>query len=228
MYPSIKETMRVQLSMEGSVNYHAFKCTGKGEGKPYEGTQSLNITITEGGPLPFAFDILSHAFQYGIKVFAKYPKEIPDFFKQSLPGGFSWERVSTYEDGGVLSATQETSLQGDCIICKVKVLGTNFPANGPVMQKKTCGWEPSTETVIPRDGGLLLRDTPALMLADGGHLSCFMETTYKSKKEVKLPELHFHHLRMEKLNISDDWKTVEQHESVVASYSQVPSKLGHN
>ena len=71
------------------------------------------------------------------------------------------------------------SLKGDCIICNIKVHGTNFPENGPVMQNKTDGWEPSTETVIPQDGGIVLRDLPALRLRDKGHLICHMETTYK-------------------------------------------------
>nr|AAS19276.1 nonfluorescent chromoprotein [Heteractis magnifica] len=223
MYSYIKETMRSKVYMEGNVNNHAFKCTAEGEGKPYKGSQNLTITVTEGGPLPFAFDILSHAFRYGNKVFTKYPDDIPDFFKQSLSGGFTWKRVSNYEDGGVLTVTQETSLKGDCIICNIKVHGTNFPADGPVMQKRTNGWEPSTETVIPRDGEIRMRDVPALKLLDNkGHLLCVMETTYKPNKKVNLPKLHFHHLRMEKDSISDDEKTIKQHEHVVASYFNVP------
>nr|AAM10626.2 green fluorescent protein [Heteractis crispa] len=215
----IKETMQSKVYMEGKVNDHNFKCTAEGKGEPYKGSQSLTITVTEGGPLPFAFDILSHAFRYGNKVFAKYPKDHPDFFKQSLPEGFTWERVSNYEDGGVLTVKQETSLEGDCIICKIKAHGTNFPADGPVMQKRTNGWEPSTETVIPRGGGILMRDVPALkLLGNKGHLLCVMETTYKSKKKVNLPKPHFHHLRMEKDSVSDDEKTIEQHENVRASY----------
>ena len=33
---SIKEKMNIKIFMEGSVNYHAFKCTAEGEGNPYE------------------------------------------------------------------------------------------------------------------------------------------------------------------------------------------------
>ena len=50
----------------------------------------------------------------------------------------------------------------------------------------------------------------------------------RSKKKVKLPNLHFHHLRMEKLKESDNGNTIEQYEAVVAGYSKVPSQLGHN
>ena len=65
----------------------------------------MDLTVIEGGPLPFAFDILTTVFQYGNRVFAKYPKEIPDYFKQSFPEGYSWERIMTYEDGGICHAT---------------------------------------------------------------------------------------------------------------------------
>ena len=66
----------------------------------FRGTQTINLTVTSGGPLPFAYDILTTAFQYGNRVFTKYPKDIPDYFKQSFPEGYSWERHFEYEDGG--------------------------------------------------------------------------------------------------------------------------------
>ena len=71
----------------------------------FRGLQTMDLTVIEGGPLPFAFDILTTVFQYGNRVFAKYPKEIPDYFKQSFPEGYSWERSMTYEDGGICHAT---------------------------------------------------------------------------------------------------------------------------
>nr|BAU68609.1 fluorescent protein [Cribrinopsis japonica] len=225
MFPSIKESMRVKLNMEGSVNCRAFKCTGEGEGKPYEGTRSMNIEVTEGGPLPFAFDIISHCFAYGQKMFIKHPKDIPDFFKQSFPEGYTWEREVTFEDGGVLAINQDTSLQNDCFICNIKVIGTNFPPNGPVMQKKTCGWEPSAEVVIPRDGGLMLRNSMTLKLIGGGHLACLFKTTFRSKtrKDVKLPEFHFQDIRLERKG-NDNGKTFELFEASVARYSPLPPK----
>ena len=65
----------------------------------------MNLTVIDGGPLPFAFDILTTVFNYGNWVFAKYPKEITDYFKQSFPEGYSWERSMSYEDGEICLAT---------------------------------------------------------------------------------------------------------------------------
>jgi len=81
----------------------------------FRGTQTIDLVVTEGGPLPFAFDILTTATEYGNRAFTKYPSDIPDFFKQSFPEGFSWERTMTFEDGGVCTVTNNITL----VRCKV-------------------------------------------------------------------------------------------------------------
>uniref|UniRef100_UPI001AD9515C mCrimson 0.9 n=1 Tax=Entacmaea quadricolor TaxID=6118 RepID=UPI001AD9515C len=224
----IKENMHSKLYLEGSVNGHQFKCTHEGEGKPYEGTQTNRIKVVEGGPLPFAFDILATMFMYGSKAFIKYPKGLPDYFKQSFPEGFTWERTMVFEDGGVLTATQDTSLQDGCLIYNVKLRGVNFPANGPVMKQTTLGWEPSTETLYPADGALEGRCDMALKLVGGGHLHCNFKTTYKSKKpakNLKMPGVHYVDRRLERIKEADNETYVEQHEVAVARYCDLPSKL---
>ena len=65
----------------------------------FSGTQTINLKVTSGGPLPFAYDILSNAHQYGNRVFTQYPPNIPDYFKQTFPEGYSWERTMEFEDG---------------------------------------------------------------------------------------------------------------------------------
>lgn len=226
----IKENMHMKLYMEGTVNNHHFKCTSEGEGKPYEGTQTMKIKVVEGGPLPFAFDILATSFMYGSKAFINHTQGIPDFFKQSFPEGFTWERITTYEDGGVLTATQDTSFQNGCIIYNVKINGVNFPSNGPVMQKKTRGWEANTEMLYPADGGLRGHSQMALKLVGGGYLHCSFKTTYRSKKpakNLKMPGFHFVDHRLERIKEADKETYVEQHEMAVAKYCDLPSKLGH-
>ena len=64
------------------------------------GTQTINLKVTSGGPFPFAYDILTNAFLYGNRAFTQYPKEIPDYFKQTFPEGYSWERTMEFADGG--------------------------------------------------------------------------------------------------------------------------------
>jgi hypothetical protein len=54
----------------------------------------------EGGPLSFAFDILSpnFEFQYGNVAIFKHLPGIQDYFKQSFPEWFTWETTTIYED----------------------------------------------------------------------------------------------------------------------------------
>ena len=71
------------------------------------------------------------------------------------------------------------SIQGNCFIYNVKFSGLNFPPNGPVMQKKTQGWEPNTERLYARDGMLIGNNFMALKLEGGGHYLCEFKSTYK-------------------------------------------------
>ena len=65
----------------------------------------MKLVVTKGAPLPFAFDILTAAHQYGNRAFTHYPTEIRDYFKQTFPDGFKWERSMIFEDGAVCIAS---------------------------------------------------------------------------------------------------------------------------
>uniref|UniRef100_UPI0010F43253 Green to red photoconvertible GFP-like protein EosFP n=3 Tax=Lobophyllia hemprichii TaxID=46758 RepID=UPI0010F43253 len=214
---AIKPDMRIKLRMEGNVNGHHFVIDGDGTGKPYEGKQTMDLEVKEGGPLPFAFDILTTAFHYGNRVFVKYPDNIQDYFKQSFPKGYSWERSLTFEDGGICNARNDITMEGDTFYNKVRFYGTNFPANGPVMQKKTLKWEPSTEKMYVRDGVLTGDIEMALLLEGNAHYRCDFRTTYKAKeKGVKLPGAHFVDHAIEILSHDKDYNKVKLYEHAVA------------
>ena len=70
-------------------------------------------------------------------------------------------------------------LVGNCFIYEVKFQGVNFPRDGPVMQRKTKGWEPSTERLYEWDGCQRGDVDMALKLEDGGHYTVNFKTTYK-------------------------------------------------
>ena len=69
--------------------------------------------------------------------------------------------------------------KNDCFVYEIRFDGVNFPANGPVMQRKTVKWEPSTEKMYVRDGVLKDDVNMALLLLGGGHYRCDFRTTYK-------------------------------------------------
>nr|BAW32538.1 green fluorescent protein like protein [Scleronephthya gracillimum] len=220
----IKEDMKLKVHLEGNVNGHAFVIEGEGKGNPLDGTQTMNLTVKEGAPLPFSYDILTTSLHYGNRVFTKYPADIPDYFKQSFPDGFSWERTMTYEDNGICTIRSDISLQGDCFFQNVRFNGIKFPPNGPVMQKKILKWEPSTERVYVRDGVLVGDIYMALLLEGGGHYLCDFKTTYKAKKVVQLPDYHFVDNRIEILSHDRDYNKVKLYEHAVARHSLLPSQ----
>ena len=78
-----------------------------------------------------------------------------------------------------LSHFSFNSLRGDCFEYKIRFDGTKFPPNGPVMQKKTLKWEPSTENMYERDGVLKGDVSRTLLLEGGGHYQCDFKTMYK-------------------------------------------------
>uniref|UniRef100_D1MPT3 PAmCherry1 protein n=1 Tax=Discosoma sp. TaxID=86600 RepID=D1MPT3_DISSP len=215
----IKEFMRFKVHMEGSVNGHVFEIEGEGEGRPYEGTQTAKLKVTKGGPLPFTWDILSPQFMYGSNAYVKHPADIPDYFKLSFPEGFKWERVMKFEDGGVVTVTQDSSLQDGEFIYKVKLRGTNFPSDGPVMQKKTMGWEALSERMYPEDGALKGEVKPRVKLKDGGHYDAEVKTTYKAKKPVQLPGAYNVNRKLDITSHNEDYTIVEQYERAEGRHS---------
>ena len=70
-------------------------------------------------------------------------------------------------------------MTGNCFFYDIVFHGVNFPANGPVMQKKTLGWEPSTERMYVRDGVLKGDVAMALLVKGGDRYGCDFKTTYK-------------------------------------------------
>nr|BBB18812.1 calcium indicator protein OeNL(Ca2+)-18u [synthetic construct] len=194
MVSVIKPEMKMRYYMDGSVNGHEFTIEGEGTGRPYEGHQemTLRVTMAEGGPMPFAFDLVSHVFCYGHRVFTKYPEEIPDYFKQAFPEGLSWERSLEFEDGGSASVSAHISLRGNTFYHKSKFTGVNFPADGPIMQNQSVDWEPSTEKITASDGVLKGDVTMYLKLEGGGNHKCQFKTTYKAAKEIlEMPGDHY-------------------------------------
>ncbi|XP_068748761.1 GFP-like fluorescent chromoprotein FP506 isoform X2 [Montipora capricornis] len=213
----IKPQMEMKYRMEGNVAGHPFVITGHGIGKPYEGEQVITLQVDEGGPLPFSVDILSAVFLYGNRCFTKYPSNIVDYFKNSCPAGYKWERSLLFEDGAVCTASADIklSVEENCFYHESKFFGVNFPAVGPVMTKATTNWEPSCEKMTPTKKGILNGDvTMFLLLKDGGRYKCQFHTVHKANCEPKeMPGFHFVQHKLTRTDCSDakkqKWQLIE-------------------
>ena len=58
---------------------------------------------------------------------------------------------------------------GEEFMYTIRFDGVNFPGNGPVMQKNTVKWQPSTEIMYMRDGVLKGDVNMTLLLKDKSH-----------------------------------------------------------
>nr|UJP71092.1 ZsGreen-P2A-VP40 fusion protein [synthetic construct]WGW16087.1 ZsG-P2A-VP40 [Zaire ebolavirus]WGW16103.1 ZsG-P2A-VP40 [Zaire ebolavirus] len=228
----LTKEMTMKYRMEGCVDGHKFVITGEGIGYPFKGKQAINLCVVEGGPLPFAEDILSAAFMYGNRVFTEYPQDIVDYFKNSCPAGYTWDRSFLFEDGAVCicNADITVSVEENCMYHESKFYGVNFPADGPVMKKMTDNWEPSCEKIIPvPKQGILKGDVSMyLLLKDGGRLRCQFDTVYKAKSVPrKMPDWHFIQHKLTREDRSDA-KNQKWHltEHAIASGSALPGGSG--
>ncbi|XP_046861114.1 GFP-like non-fluorescent chromoprotein isoform X1 [Xenia sp. Carnegie-2017] len=191
------------------------------------GNQMVQIRITKGGPLPFSFDILSVCFQYGNRIFTKYPKEIPSYFRQCFPAGFTMERSLRFEDGGCLDIRSDVSLFQGKFVYKIECRGENFPSDGPIMSKSLLGLQPSFETVFARNSSVVGEVILSFKLKQGKHHTCHMKTLYRSKQPVSnMPNYHFIQHRLEKTNVSAEGNYIEQHETAIAQNSSIRKPIG--
>nr|AHY86315.1 Y-GECO1f [synthetic construct] len=165
----LKEEMTVKYHMEGCVNGHKFVITGEGIGNPFKGKQTANLCVIEGGPLPFSEDILSPGFKYGDRIFTEYPQDIVDYFKNSCPEGYTWERSFFYEDGAVCRCNADITVseKENCIYHKSIFYGVNFPADGPVMKKMTTNWEADTRDQLTEEQIAEFKEAFSLFDKDG-------------------------------------------------------------
>uniref|UniRef100_UPI0032D6DB8D F97M variant of the biphotochromic fluorescent protein moxSAASoti n=1 Tax=Stylocoeniella armata TaxID=1917266 RepID=UPI0032D6DB8D len=215
----IPDDMELIFHMDGNVNGHYFTIVATGKAKPYEGKQNLKATVTKGAPLPFSTDILSTVMHYGNRGIVHYPPGIPDYFKQSFPEGYSWERTMAFEDGGFGTVSADIKLKDNTFIHTSMFHGTNFPADGPVMQRKTIQWEKSIEKMTVSDGIVKGDITMFLLLEGGGKYRAQFHTSYKAKKVVEMPQSHYVEHSIERTN--DDGTQFELNEHAVARLNEI-------
>nr|AAP55761.1 orange fluorescent protein [Cerianthus sp. DW-2003] len=220
---NLSKNVSVSVYMKGNVNNHEFEYDGEGGGDPYTGKYSMKMTLRGQNCLPFSYDIITTAFQYGFRVFTKYPEGIVDYFKDSLPDAFQWNRRIVFEDGGVLNMSSDITYKDNVLHGDVWAVGVNFPPNGPVMKNEIVMEEPTEETFTPKNGVLVGFCPKAYLLKDGSYYYGNMTTFYRSKKSGQAPPgYHFVKHRLVKTNVGHGFKTVEQTEYATAHVSDLP------
>ena len=70
-------------------------------------------------------------------------------------------------------------LRGNTLVHKTNFQRGNFPIDGPVMQNRTHGWEPTSEKMTPCEG-IIREDTIMYLMFEGGKLlNCRYKNNYR-------------------------------------------------
>ena len=68
-------------------------------------------------------------------VFAKYPVSIKDFFKSSMPPGYSQERTIEFDNDGTYTTKAMATFENGCVYNRVTLTGENFQEDGHILKK---------------------------------------------------------------------------------------------
>nr|QEQ56198.1 non-fluorescent photochromic chromoprotein FP4 [Aequorea australis] len=123
------------VEMEGDVNGEIFSVRGNGFGNATTGKLDILFVCTT-GEIPVAWESLISSLAYGAFVFAKYPSNIADFFKSTMPEGYIQERKVTFENDGTYETHATVTYENGAIFERVKLTGTGFREDGNILGKK--------------------------------------------------------------------------------------------
>ncbi|XP_019640912.1 PREDICTED: GFP-like non-fluorescent chromoprotein [Branchiostoma belcheri] len=139
-----------EIHVFGSLNGIEFDMVGRGSGNPKDGSQELQVKSTKGS-LPFSAQILIPHFGYGFYQYLPYPDGMSPFQAAMHDGkGYKVSRTMMFQDGAIMDAQYRYTYEGSHIKGEMQVVGTGFPADGPVMTKslKAADWN-VTKMVYP-------------------------------------------------------------------------------
>ncbi|XP_019640911.1 PREDICTED: GFP-like non-fluorescent chromoprotein [Branchiostoma belcheri] len=124
-----------EIHIYGSFNGVEFDMVGRGTGNPKDGSEELHMKSTK-GPLPFSAQILIPHVGYGYHQYLPYPDGMSPFQAAMQDGsGYQVTRIMQFEDGANVTGHYRYTYEGSHIKGDMQVIGTGFPADGPVMTK---------------------------------------------------------------------------------------------
>jgi len=192
-----------EMHVDGVINNKAFKLKGEGVCDAVDGKYEATF-VCETGKLPLDWHALAPTLGYGTKLFIKYPKEIVDFYKQCMPEGYTMDRTIDYRHDGTFQTRHTVTMENGKIMNKVKMLGSGFRVDSPVLNNNLCDLMPSIEYTFPTEKGVEctvhhvypMKDRIGCVVADQTTVCQALEG-----KNVPLPPYHHTktHIKQEKV-----------------------------
>nr|AGI55995.1 mEos2-CBM1(Cel6A) fusion [synthetic construct] len=127
----------ILIELNGDVNGHKFSVSGEGEGDATYGKLTLKFICTT-GKLPVPWPTLVATLSYGVQCFSRYPDHMKqhDFFKSAMPEGYIQERTIFFEDDGNYKTRAEVKFEGDTLVSRIELTGTDFKEDGNILGNK--------------------------------------------------------------------------------------------
>ncbi|XP_078670775.1 GFP-like fluorescent chromoprotein amFP486 isoform X1 [Branchiostoma floridae x Branchiostoma belcheri] len=125
------------LHIHGSINGLEFDMVGGGSGNPKDGSVESRVTSTKGDLPAFSPHIVAPHLGYGFYQYLPFPGG-PSPYQAAIKNGgrsdrYNEHRTIQFEDGAVLTANYRYTYEGDKIKGDFHLVGSGFPASGPVM-----------------------------------------------------------------------------------------------
>merc|ERR1712002_1173996 len=148
-----KQPVPYNYTIDGSINGQKFTIEGKGVGNSNDGTLKGRYTCTS-GKCPMSWKALAPLLGYGLKVYVNYPVGMVQFFQETMPSGYSEDRVFKYEDGGVVKSHREITMQNGVIVSKGSMVAENFPEDSPILTQNLKSPIPPQDIITPYKDGI--------------------------------------------------------------------------
>ncbi|XP_078701071.1 GFP-like fluorescent chromoprotein amFP486 isoform X1 [Branchiostoma floridae x Branchiostoma belcheri] len=122
------------LHIHGSINGLEFDMVGGGSGNPKDGSVESRVTSTKGDLPAFSPHIVAPHLGFGFYQYLPFPGG-PSPYQAAIDvgGKYNEHRTIQFEDGAVLTANYRYTYKGDKIKGDFHLVGSGFPASGPVM-----------------------------------------------------------------------------------------------
>jgi len=189
-------------SIDGTINGQKFSIEGKGVGDSTPGTLKGRYRCTS-GKCPMSWKALAPLLGYGLKVYVNYPIGMPQFFQETMPSGYSEDRVFRYEDGGVVKSHREITMENGQIVSKGTFVAENFPEDSLIMTQKLKSPVPPQEVITPYKNGIRSMCNFVFPTDSGSHYAADLVTINRPLKDSSVPRPGAHYQRTQFKQMKD-------------------------
>ena len=88
------------------------------------------------------------------RVYVNYPVGTVQFFQETMPSGYSEDRVFRYEDGGVVKSHREITMKDGVIVSTGTFCAEKFPEDSPILTQTLKSPVPPQEVITSYKNGV--------------------------------------------------------------------------